>query len=114
MKLFCPREMRFNLLYEEVELCYSVLLKPFLLMLLKNKIMKKYFFKIRCAAIILIAAGYGWAGGHYIPAHSSIQAYIFQLIIMLAILITGIRSLSTSENEKRPINWSVTGLGIFS
>jgi predicted acyltransferase len=76
--------------------------------------MKKYFFKIRCAAIILIAAGYGWAGGHYIPAHFSIEAYIFQFIIIAAILIMGIRSLSISVNEKHTSNWSVMGLSIFS
>jgi hypothetical protein len=76
--------------------------------------MKKYFFKIRCAAVILIAAGYGWAGGHYIPAHSSIQAYIFQFLIIVALLIMGTRSLSTSVNEKHTMNWSVTGLSIFS
>jgi hypothetical protein len=76
--------------------------------------MKKYFFKIRCAAIILIAAGYGWAGGHYIPAHFSIEAYIFQLIIIVAILIMGIRSLSISVNGGHTSNWSVKGLSIFS
>ncbi|MEP6951207.1 MAG: hypothetical protein ABI863_18100 [Ginsengibacter sp.] len=76
--------------------------------------MKNHFFKIRCAAIILIASGYGWAGGHYIPAHSSIHAYIFQFIIIAAVLIMGITSLSTSENEKHISNWSVTGVSIFS
>ena len=76
--------------------------------------MKKYFFEIRCAAIILIAAGCGWEGGHYIPANSSILAYVFQFIIIVALLIMGIRSLSISENEKHKSNWSVTGLSIFS
>jgi NADH:ubiquinone oxidoreductase subunit 6 (subunit J) len=76
--------------------------------------MKRYFFKIRCAAIILIAAGYGWGDGHYIPANSSILAYVFQFIILFALLIMGIRSLSISENENHKSNWSVTGLSIFS
>ena len=75
--------------------------------------MKNHFFKTRCAAIILIAAGYGWSDGHYIPSNSSIEAYIFQFIIIAALLIMGTGSLSTSENEKHKNNWSVTGLSIF-
>jgi hypothetical protein len=76
--------------------------------------MKKNFFKTRYAAIILIAAGYGWAGDHYILANSSVLAYLFQFITIIALVITGISSLSISENEKHTSNWAVTGLGIFS
>ena len=76
--------------------------------------MKKYFFKTRFAAIILIAAGYGWAGGHYIPANSSMAAYIFQFIVIIALLVMGIKFLSMAENERHKNNWSIIGLSIFS
>src|SRR5476651_787576 len=71
-------------------------------------------FKIRCAAIILIAAGYGWAGGHYIPANSNIFAYLFQFIILGILLLLAITFLSLPENKKHNPNWSVKGLTIFS
>jgi hypothetical protein len=76
--------------------------------------MKIYLFKIRCASIILISAGYGWAGGHYIPVNSSILAYSFQFVIIVALLILGIKFLSLEENEKHKSNWSIKGLSIFS
>src|SRR6266446_10268091 len=76
--------------------------------------MKQYFFKTRFAAIILFTAGYGWAGGYYIPSNSHSLDYVIQFIIIVALLIMGIRSLSILENEKHKINWSVTGLSIFS
>jgi NADH:ubiquinone oxidoreductase subunit 6 (subunit J) len=76
--------------------------------------MKRYFFRIRCAAIIFIAAGYGWVGGHYIPANSSILAYLLQFIIIAAFLVMCIKFLTMTENEREKNNWSVTGLSIFS
>jgi hypothetical protein len=76
--------------------------------------MKRNFFKTRFAAIILIAAGYGFTGSQYIPANSSILAYIFQFIIIIALLIMGIGTLRISENEKNKSNWPITGLSIFS
>jgi len=75
--------------------------------------MKKNFFKIRYAAIILIAAGYGWAGGHYIPAHSSMLIYLFQFGIIVTLLIMGITFLSIPESEKNKSNWSMTGISIL-
>ena len=70
--------------------------------------------KLRIAAIILISAGYGWAGGHYIPANSPVVAYSFQLIIIAFLLVTGIRYLSTIKGERQQRNWSVIALSIFS
>ena len=70
--------------------------------------------KLRIAAIILISAGYGWAGGHYIPANSPVVAYSFQLIIITFLLVSGIKYLSIRENERHHRNWSVTALSIFS
>ena len=71
-------------------------------------------YKIRCAAIILIAAGYGWAGGHYIPADSSIIAYSFQFIVIVLLLILGVHFLSKSKDEYKKNSWSTNGLTIFS
>jgi hypothetical protein len=70
----------------------------------------KSYFKTRCAAIMLIAAGYGWAGGHYIPADSNIFAYLFQFVIIGILLILGINFFSPSENK----DWPVKGLNIFA
>jgi hypothetical protein len=74
----------------------------------------KTYFRIRTAAIILIAAGYGWAGGHYIPPNSDIFAYLFQFIILVAVLLLGIAFLSDTKHEPGKRNWSVMGLSIFS
>ena len=76
--------------------------------------MKKSFFRTRFAAIILIAAGYGWEGGHFIPANASFMPYMFQFIIIVVLLVMGIGSLSISDNEKNKSNWPITGISIFS
>jgi hypothetical protein len=52
--------------------------------------MKERLHKIRIAAIILLAAGYGWAGGHYIPADSNFLAYVFQFAVISIIIWLGI------------------------
>lgn len=70
--------------------------------------------KLRIAAIILISAGYGWAGGHYIPANSPVVDYSFQLIIIAFLLVAGIKYLSMRENESKKRNWSVIALSIFA
>ena len=70
--------------------------------------------KLRIAAIILISAGYGWAGGHYIPANSPVVAYSFQFIIITFLLLASIKYLSTNEIERQQSNWSVIALSIFS
>ena len=71
-------------------------------------------YKIRNAAIILMAAGYGWAGGHYIPSNSSFLAYLFQFIIIGVLLISGIAFFNVGDavggNRKR----AVTTLSILS
>lgn len=68
----------------------------------------------RTAAILLIAAGYGWAGGHYIPADAPIFAYFFQWLILLILLILSIKYFSLPENERLSPNWSTRGISIFS
>ena len=72
------------------------------------------FFTARCASIIIIAAGYGWAGGHYIPAESHLVAYLFQFLIISAILIFGITYITRPETSRPQSHWSTKGLTIFS
>jgi hypothetical protein len=72
------------------------------------------YIKIRCAAIILIAAGYGWAGGHYIPANSNIFAYLFQFIVLGILLLLATTFFSIPENKRYNPHWSIKGLTIFS
>jgi hypothetical protein len=79
-----------------------------------NIIMSKNINTFRTASIIIISAGYGWAGGHYIPPDSSPQAYLFQIIIILVLLILGTGYLGLSEEEKLKKHWSIRGLTIFS
>jgi hypothetical protein len=71
-------------------------------------------FKARSAAIILMAAGYGWAGGHYIPANSDLIAYLFQFVLVGAILLAGVAFLSNSETIKDKRNWAIISLSILS
>ena len=74
----------------------------------------KTSFKTRSAAIILMAAGYGWAGGHYIPANSNLLAYLFQFIILGLLLLFGLKFFSLTETEKLKPSWPVKGLSILS
>ncbi len=76
--------------------------------------MKENNIKLRIASIILVAAGYGWAGGHYIPADSRATAYIFQFIVITILLLLGIGYLSLSESKKIRSHWSIRGLSIFA
>jgi predicted acyltransferase len=71
-------------------------------------------FNIRSAAIILIAAGYGWAGGHYIPSNAPAVAYIFQVVVIAFLLLFGIKYLGTSHVEQSRRSRAVIGLTIFS
>jgi hypothetical protein len=41
---------------------------------------------LRTGALLLIAAGYGWAGGHFIPEGSPTAAYLFQGCMILVLL----------------------------
>jgi hypothetical protein len=44
-------------------------------------------FALRTVALLLLTAGYGWAGGHYIPSNAPAWAYLFQFV-MLLLLVT--------------------------
>jgi hypothetical protein len=75
--------------------------------------MQKVILKLRIASLLLISAGYGWAGGHYIPADSVLSAYIFQVIILTILIILSIRFLGTSTSDGAKKLGSTTGLTIF-
>lgn len=47
--------------------------------------------KMKRLSIIFLAAGYGWAGGHYIPQDSNFLAYGFQILIICLIAWLGIQ-----------------------
>ena len=53
-------------------------------------------YSLRCTALILLAAGYGWAGGHFIPADSSPWVYLFQFVVLSLLLVFGVGFLSAS------------------
>jgi hypothetical protein len=52
--------------------------------------MQEYLNRTRIAAVMLLSAGYGWAGGHYIPADSIFPAYLFQFAVLSIIIWLGI------------------------
>ena len=67
-------------------------------------------FTLRCTALMLLTAGYGWAGGHFIPEGSSPWAYVFQFVILLLLLFFGVRFLAAPK----PLRWRVRALSIFA
>jgi hypothetical protein len=63
-------------------------------------------------AIFLIAAGYGWAGGHFIPSGSPFVAYLFQGVILLILLIL---NLGFFTQQSLPYaRWALRGITIFA
>jgi len=83
-------------------------------------------YSLRCTALILLAAGYGWAGGHFIPAGSSPWAYLFQFVILLLLLVFGVgflmasgaggdgqRAIGVAGAPKR-LRWNTRALTIFA
>jgi hypothetical protein len=70
-------------------------------------------FKIRSAAILLVSAGYGWAGGHYIPADSPKVAYLFQAVVIGILMILGLNFFHYHQKGIKKPNWPVRGLSIF-
>ena len=74
----------------------------------------KINFKLQCSAILLIAAGYGWAGGHYIPNDANIFAYLFQLVVLGILLFLALAFLSLPEKQRLSRYWPIKGLTIFS
>jgi hypothetical protein len=75
----------------------------------------KNHYKTRIVALILLAAGYGWAGGHYIPTNSPVVAYLFQLVVIGFLLVAGSAFLAPAVvTPAQTRRWPVTALSIFS
>ncbi len=66
-------------------------------------------FKLRVTAIILIAVGYGWAGGHFIPSDSPAIAYLFQAVVIAILLVLALGFFSIPRPK-----WALRGLTIFA
>ncbi|HEY2582415.1 MAG TPA: hypothetical protein VGI43_11445 [Mucilaginibacter sp.] len=78
---------------------------------------KTLIFKLKVTAIILVAAGYGWAGGHFIPQDSQLFVYFFQFIILLILLILSIGFFNPQVvgGQVRPHSrWGIIGLNVFT
>jgi hypothetical protein len=74
-------------------------------------------FKLRVSAILFIAAGYGWAGGHFIPANSLPFVYLFQFVMLFILLVLTLGFFSpgaTNGQTRLPARWAVIGLNIFA
>ena len=76
---------------------------------------------IRLWAILLLAAGYGWAGGHFIPGDAPLWAYAFQLclLLILFVLATGfIKAMAGTKGSASTaaarIRRNLIGLNIFA
>jgi hypothetical protein len=53
-------------------------------------------FTLRITALFLLTAGYGWAGGHFIPTDAPFWAYLFQFAMLLFLLIFAVGFLRTA------------------
>jgi hypothetical protein len=73
-----------------------------------NQFTPRAFTTFRLAALFLITAGYGWAGGHFIPANAPFWAYLFQFAVLLILLTFAIGFLRPAAR------WSTRGLTIFA
>jgi hypothetical protein len=73
--------------------------------------------KTRDIAIVLVATGYGWAGGHFIPADMSIIAYLFQFVVIGILLLFTTAFYSRQRKQDPAANkggWPVRALTIFT
>jgi hypothetical protein len=72
----------------------------------------------RICALFLLAAGYGWAGGHFIPADAPLWAYLFQFVMLFLLVLFALyylkamAGLSGGLSSRRP--WSMTALTVYS
>ena len=77
----------------------------------------KYRLTLRLWSILLVTAGYGWAGGHFIPGDAPIWAYAFQFCMLLILFILAMgffkinAGLITSPSR---IRRTITGLTIYT
>jgi hypothetical protein len=71
----------------------------------------------RICALFLLASGYGWAGGHFIPADAPPWAYLFQFVLLFLLVLFALYYLkavagSSVLGGRRP--WSMTALTVYA
>jgi len=73
-------------------------------------------YPLRCVSLLLIAAGYGWAGGHYVPAGSSPWAYVFQFVILLLLMVfsVGFLTAAAATAAAGRLRWNTRALSVFA
>jgi len=59
-----------------------------------------HHFTLRIAALFLITAGYGWAGGHFIPSNAPFWAYLFQFVVLLLLSVFTIGFLKAAAEQR--------------
>jgi hypothetical protein len=77
----------------------------------------KYRLSLRLWAILLLAAGYGWAGGHFIPGDAPLWAYAFQFCLLLILFLLAIDFFKASAGlivSPSRIRRNVMGLTIYT
>ena len=74
-----------------------------------------YRITLRLWAILLLAAGYGWAGGHFIPGDAPVWAYSFQwgLLLILFVLAAGFFKGVAGASPAR-VRRNILGLNVFA
>jgi len=72
-------------------------------------------FTTRVAAIMLVAAGYGWAGGHFIPNDAPGLAYVFQAVIILILFGFSIAFAGMQNKGAQPKSrWPIKALSVYT
>jgi hypothetical protein len=77
----------------------------------------KHRFTLRLWSILLLAAGYGWAGGHFIPGDAPGWAYGFQfgMLLILFLLATGfLKAAAGHISSPGKVRRNIIGLSIYS
>ncbi|HUX84234.1 MAG TPA: hypothetical protein VMV20_03310 [Chitinophagaceae bacterium] len=78
---------------------------------------QKFLYKTRLTGLLLLTAGYGWAGGHFIPAGITYLAYLIQLAIILILLVFTVAYLNLPNAPSlRGLRggWPVIALTVFT
>ena len=76
-----------------------------------------YRLTLRLWSILLLAAGYGWAGGHFIPGDAPLWAYAFQfcMLLVLFLLATGfLKAVAGGVTSSRGLRRNSIGLTIYA
>lgn len=56
---------------------------------------------LRFSAVILLAAGYGWAGGHFYPVNSPWWAYFFQYVVLGLLLFLSLGFFAEQQTQRK-------------